>query len=160
MQFSKPYKLLQGKHYSRHGFKLFFSAKPLLFQALFSTNCLYQDPQNPGQINKLWGRSFGLHTKNPARIGWRGCNGTLELFAYLHQNGKIFYEKMGECELREWITFRIEKRKSTIEIEIKGKETRVYSFDDLPQWGYQLYPYFGGQLPAPHQMEIIVKILI
>ena len=61
-----------------------------LVKVVFDQTCLYDMP-NPDRhdINKLFGVGFGDHNNNSARFGWNSNNGRIDLFAFVHKDGKI-----------------------------------------------------------------------
>lgn len=157
----KIYTIPRGKHYSV-GFRpgLVIGRTRLKFRAWFGPSCIYVPQQNPGQVNKLYGMSFGLHQNHSARIGWRSDGKGIELFAYLYlgpRDRRI--EPLLHVATEIWTTFEIFRRKKMILITVNESLERQYFLKAPSRWGYTLYPYFGGDLPAPHTMSIKIEVL-
>lgn len=129
----------------------------------FSKECLYKLNDNFDQINKLYGVSFGKVHSDSARFGWRCTNEkNIEIFAYCYINKERVYRKICECNVEEWVNLNLiikpkfyeftselpDGEISKIKIEKKGK----FKFYKL--FIYKLFPYFGGKIPSPHDMEI------
>lgn len=132
----------------------------------FMPNCKYQLLENYDQVNKLFGFSEGFHHWNSARIGWRCVDGeNIELLAYCYINGQRIIKPMITCKPGTWVFCNIQSKPSkyvlkalspnnqsiTISVD-KGKKWSIYTFFKL--FIYKLFPYFGGKIAAPHDMEI------
>jgi hypothetical protein len=148
-------------------------------RVIFTKSCLYI-PEKERDWNKLFGWSYGLHHNNSVRIGWRaGVNYyeedtrgdavpvlsyDIELCLYLYQDGHRYVYPLPT-------NIDIEKG-YMIELEVKDKEVQVIVTLDNKKiidrtvstpklkttwWGYKLFPYFGGQEKAPHNMVIYLR---
>jgi len=137
----------------------------------FSKNCTYKLTENFDQINKLYGFSEGFHHWNSARIGWRCVNGVdIELLAYCYLNGKRTSKQLLICKADEWVFCSIQNKNSKYVFRVivnenqvitasvdKDKKFSIYSLFKL--FIYRLYPYFGGKISAPHDMDIqLIKL--
>jgi hypothetical protein len=137
----------------------------------FSKNCLYKLEENYDQVNKLFGFSEGFHHWNSARIGWRCVDGeNIELLAYCYVNKKRIIKPMLTCKPETWVFFNIQNKGSkyvlkalvpnnnsiTVSVD-KDKKAAIYGIFKL--FIYRLYPYFGGKIAAPHDMDLkIIKL--
>ncbi len=131
----------------------------------FQSNCIYKLTENYDQINKLYGFSEGFHHWNSARIGWRCVDGKkIELLAYAYIDGVRITKSMAKVSPESWILCNIQNQSSkyvfkvvtinqnvTISLD-KGKKSFLYSFFKL--FMYRLYPYFGGKISAPNNMNL------
>ncbi|WP_205500920.1 hypothetical protein [Rufibacter psychrotolerans] len=151
-----------GDHETTNPFKGLVTSR-LAFQVTFDSTAIYQtkDPQNQADINKLFGMADcgSFHHQNSARFGWRWYNNRLELLAYSYVAGKntstfitaVDLKKPTVCELR------LEDNKYVFKVgDKKVEQTRGCTGEGK---GYQLYPYFGGDETAPHQINIKLKPL-
>ena len=155
MSQNQTFTIKKGGHASSHGFHLYLFKGELQFSAILGPDCLYADSQIPGQVNKIFGLSFGIHSTRSVRVGWRGHRGEIEFNTYVHlPDGTVKVDPLGPVEAGKVAFFRIWKTDSTVSVEMQGGARWDYTFDKLPFWGYRLYPYFGGNLPAPHEMNI------
>lgn len=137
----------------------------------FSDSCAYKLTENYDQINKLYGFAEGFHHWNSARIGWRCVDGVnIELMAYAYTNGKRISKPMLKCKTGEWIFCCIQKKqgKYVFKALCPTRDSITVSIDMDKKWSfyslfklftYKLYPYFGGKISAPNDMDIsIVKL--
>ena len=162
----------KGNHYSD---RVFYKAMyPMNFyhyssyEVLFDSSCAY-DLGGPDQkdINKLFGFSSGLdHHKESARFGWVYNGGLIELWSYCYVDGQ---RRSGYlCSL-------LMNEKYTLDLSVSGSETCyrfiVHHNDSLYHtsevykgitwdFGYNLWPYFGGNRTAPHDIRIYMRSLI
>lgn len=67
-------------------------------------------------------------------------------------------EKLGALNIGETATFSITLLGEDYEFNFKGESTRIKRGTDCEKGLYYLlYPYFGGNEPAPHQVRIYIK---
>lgn len=129
------------------------------FKAKFYPNCIYKDPQSPGQINKLAGIAYGRHHNCSARIGWRSDGESIEVLAYVYvEPEKFVFETIAMIDVQEWHQFSIYRKGKTVEISMDGGLAHCFQLKSPFPIGYQLFPYFGGTMPAPHEMLIEVEV--
>ncbi len=145
------------------------------FYALFDNSAVYNlNNADQYDINKLWGFSEGFNNQyNSCRIGWAYHDGTfdgtndmslskLRLFAYSYAKGKVYWKEITSvplntdiyCSIKlsgsSYICTAIVKGVSKSATVPRGTKTSTAS-------GYQQYPYFGGNQPAPQDIFIRIK---
>ena len=173
----KNFKIKKGEHSSGFHFGFTFKRK-VTFKAILDESCLYTIADNDRfDENKLFGFSSTYnHMIQSARIGWRCVDGEkFEIVTYSHENGKIDFadiKVLGEvlpnqpflCSIVEppyykndpkayyVFTFRIEGD-SNISFTKNEKSKSYFPFQ------YFLFPYFGGNKTAPHDMSIKIELL-
>lgn len=112
-------------------------------------------------INKLIGFSdCGQHHQSEsARIGWRWFNDELQILAYTYLQGDLSFELMGAIPLNTEIDLAIRIVGDTYEYSGTGltSVTMTRTSDCQAGDNYWLWPYFGGNQPAPHQVTIRMK---
>lgn len=134
----------------------------LKFIVRFDSTAIYQTiaPENQYDINKLYGFSDNNadHHQFSVRIGWRWSDGALRLFGYIYNNGVMSFEELGtisigtenSCSIKITATdYMFSLNKITINMH-RASTTATAT-------GYQLYPYFGGDETAPHDVHIWIK---
>jgi c-di-AMP phosphodiesterase-like protein len=141
----------------------FNKTKNVSKQFVFSDSCRYNS-DDISCVNKLYGISFGLHHKNSVRFGWNynELSGRMVLYAYIYKNGvRYIYKLSDEINIGQLYTYDIlisnyNKITFVITRNIDNKTMGIQdiAFDNLPRWGYKLYPYFGGDSKAPHKIKI------
>ena len=164
----KWYRIKEGNHYSFHWPKLYFGNKTEFdIDITLGVGCRYQFyGSDSSDINKLFGVSFGYHHKNSIRIGWNHhTDGRFCLFYYAYNKGIRVDRVIGYCSQHERVNIKIKLNFNKDLVEITSKNfisitsipivTRQVSFK-FPKFkiGYYLFPYFGGNCKAPHDMNI------
>jgi hypothetical protein len=156
--FAKTYVLKKGKHGGIHlAVKLNDFAEQ---RVRFDESSTYQtkDPKNQGDINKLFGFSdcYSFHQKNSARFGWRWYNDNLEIHAYSYVKGKRDSKFIQKIDQNKYYDMRIETDGSEYVFSIDGQESVRLPRGCSQKFNvkYKLYPYFGGDETAPHDIRI------
>lgn len=157
------YTIPQGNQYCLQTSFLQVTEDSLVFDVVFDSTAMYTtaSPANQGDINKLFGFSdcSSLHQVNSARFGWRYYKNNLELWAYCYSNSIRSYTLISIININT---------KYTCTIVAKGTDYIFYLNHSNPiimQRGctggmqYRLYPYFGGDELAPHDINIWIKKL-
>lgn len=155
------YVIEEGDHYSTTAFTI-PSGQEESFATIFDDSAVYEteDSANQGDINKLWGFSdcSSHHHTHSARFGWRWYDDALEIHAYTYVDGTRISELVDVVDIDV---------SSDYGIEIDGDEY-VFTLDGVAvtmERGctgsgglrYQLYPYFGGDETAPHDVTIYIQ---
>ena len=142
----------------------------------FDSTCLYSFGTNEdSDINKAFGWGVGLVNDHSLRIGWNCRSGEgINLYAYIHYQGKrwlipkdsVISGNKGQIiggifKSNIPIVCRIERSKETITftaIQSGRTERLIIKFYGFPDgFGWYQWPYFGGNMTAPHQMKIILE---
>lgn len=158
------YHIARGEHYSDQSTFAPVSYKEQKFLVKFDSSAVYQtiDAANQYDINKLYGFSDNgkQHHEFSARIGWRWSDGALRLFGYIYNNTVVSYQEIGAVSIGEQHTCSIKVNGSSYIFTVDGKSITMprESAGDMAT-GYKLYPYFGGDETAPHDMTIFIKEL-
>lgn len=146
------------------------SGTSMNFTVKFDSTAIYPavitDYNHAYDVNKLWGFSEGLSNQyNSARIGWRWLNDRLELLAYVYIRGTLLRDPVSydppliktvaigsevTCSIAVSGSNYIFTVDGTVVSTPRGTTSSRYS-------GYQQYPYFGGNLTAPHLINIFIK---
>lgn len=156
------YVIPKGEHYATaNSYKLVESAE-MKFTVRFDSTCIYKttDPQNQLDINKLYGFSDngGMHHQFSARFGWRWSGGALRLFAYTYNNGVRESKELTTIAINKEVhcAIRINKAAYVFTVDEKAETMPRQSTTAMAK-GYKLYPYFGGDEAAPHEVRIWIK---
>ena len=163
----KVYTIPQGKHSSGFHFRPHIGKKFLQYDVMFDrTSQYYHGNIDQYDINKLFGLSFGHHHKNSVRFGWRSLGNltsSIEILAYCYVDGKRMTDDesaifVAMVDANEFYTYRINvcEKDFTLTIFNKGQVSGKVEITHrgIPFWGYHLYPYFGGNRKAPHDINI------
>lgn len=154
----------KDKHYPETGSYSKFNGTIIQFKAIFDSSAIYQTKlsSNQNDINKLYGvADCGTHHhENSARFGWRWNGQTVEIFAYYYVNKVRNFVKLGNAGIGEENRYVISIEGDQYVFQYNDKITKVKRHCDSPSFdGYLLYPYFGGDETAPHDISIHISAL-
>jgi hypothetical protein len=132
------------------------------FTVKFDSSSIYTtvDPDNQYDINKLYGFSDNNahHHQFSARIGWRWSDNALRLFGYNYNNGIAEYKEIARIEVGEEIECSISIQSDQYVFKVNGRTLSMPRATKAEKAiGYKLYPYFGGNETAPHDIHIWIK---
>jgi len=159
---------IRKSHHHSDGFlfKLFSSihiSNRLEYIVEFDPSCIYELPnEDQYDINKLFGFSSGYHHTNSARFGWNWDGKHLHIYSYCYINKKRDISYICSIELEKEYKFIIIDKKTQYLFTIIDQEiNHIYQTSINKQStllpGYQLWPYFGGNCKAPHNIKISLK---
>lgn len=157
------FKIKQGQHSSnQHLYKIanyFNLSNKMAFAVTFTDSCAY-DLHSIDQldINKLFGFSNGKHHDNSARFGWSYINNKIQLWAYYYNNGQRKNKLLTILELNKPYQLYLRVVETKYQFAV-ADTTRALALLRVPKgtdknFGYRLWPYFGGNSVSPHDMEI------
>ena len=156
------YTIKQGDHFTEKNFYKPVEVSELKFLVKFDSSAIYQTntEENQYDINKLYGFSDNNthHHLYSARFGWSWNNNSLRLYGYVYNEGKVVKTELGTVAIGTEIS---------CSIKIAGNQY-IFSMNDvqinmprnsttLVAKGYLLYPYFGGDETAPHDIRVWIK---
>lgn len=157
------YRILKGNHYCDISAIKAITLTEQNFKVKFDSTAVYKTltEDNQFDINKLYGFSEGLDPhKNSARIGWSYNKDSLRLYGYVYNNSSLLSQEIATCKIGEVIrcSIRPDKRNYVFTVNDKSISLERDALPDIVQ-GYQLYPYFGGDEVAPHNINIFISVL-
>jgi len=139
----KTYLIKKGKHYSLNILNKIIAIEKVKITFRFDESAIYNiEGDDMKDWNKLFGFSRGFHHHNSVRLGWRWNNNTskIEITKYEYIDGvRKYYDPILSINPNET---------HSLEIEIANKNSC--------KLGYSLHPFFGGNVPAPHDVRIQV----
>lgn len=154
------YNIRRGEHYCRENVPEWIEGTQLNVTAYFNESNLYEQPHQNADINKLMGFNEG-HPHDSARIGWKVINGQIYVYPYVHYKGKNLGAENPEgflMPLRTPLLFCIKVIPGSYVFNLNGHwVTLPRNSQEKKFSGWKLYPYFGGDLPAPHNMSFGIK---
>ncbi|WP_162426410.1 hypothetical protein [Pontibacter pudoricolor] len=156
------YTIKKGEHDTKSPLTL-RTVSTLKFEATFNASAVYQtiEKVNQADINKLYGISDCNtdHHSNSARYGWRWYNNHLEIHAYTYLNKVRKSELVGVVELNKPYSYEIQLLDNKYVFKLNDKTVELPRHCTGKGESYQLYPYFGGDEVAPHDITIAIKEL-
>lgn len=148
--------ILKGKHPSVRKIKL-FKQNLFTFSFRFDESAKY-DLLDVDQYdtNKLIGFKYGIDPhKNSARFGWRWSldKQHIVIVGYSYVNGDRSIFDIGYCLPNESCNGEIEVTDKEFIYRFRGVEYKAAKTKNS-MWKFFLFPYFGGNKKAPHNINI------
>ncbi|RED97002.1 hypothetical protein [Marinoscillum furvescens] len=154
----------KGHHYSKKTIQL-LQSNTLYFDVIFDETAKYQalTKENQWDTHKLLGFSDcnSHHHKNSARFGWRWVDNELQIMAYCYTNGNRIIEPIGTVALNTVNTFRLTMTSNTYDFQL-NHQTKISierSANCSKGLYYMLFPYFGGNEVAPHDIHLQIRMI-
>lgn len=155
------YTILQGAHYCDKTNLQTFSDSQLVFKVKFDSSAIYQsaNPGNQNDVNKLLGFSEGTdHHLNSARIGWAWYKNKLRLYAYVYSNGIRLIKEIIAIDIGAEVRCKVLVTPGNYVFFVDSTRVVVErSLGGAPLAGYRLFPYFGGDEVAPHNIRVQIQ---
>ena len=161
----RSFLIKKGEHYATTRVVESLQSNVLSFKARFDESAIYHFDEQGFQDckNKLLGFSDcnSMHHENSARFAWQWYNDQLEVWAYCYVNSERVEQFVGVVDINELNNYEISLTSNEYVFRLNGKEPVRISRGNVCDKGvyYMLWPYFGGTLPAPHDVHIDIKIL-
>ena len=161
---SRNFVVSEGEHYSSPRLVQSLQSNTLNFTATFNQTAIYQfeDAGFQDSKNKLLGFSDcnSLHHENSARFAWQWYNEQLEIYAYCYVNGVREEKFLGTVELYKKNKYQLKVIGSNYIFQLNNQEPVYMKRGNTCDKGiyYMLWPYFGGTIPAPHDVHISLEI--
>lgn len=151
-----------GAHYAQPNAYRPFSGPEIRFEGIFDSSAIYRNVAagNQADINKLFGVSDGNdhHQVNSARFGWNWNGKQVEIYAYCYVNRVRTWKLLGTATIGQRCTYQLKAAGHHYEFDFNGHMIQMdRGVSDSLLTGYTLYPYFGGDEPAPHDIRIYLK---
>lgn len=156
------YTIRAGAHFADQNNYKAVETDELNFTVRFDSSAIYQSciALNQYDINKLYGFSDngGRHHDYSARFGWRWSAGALRLFAYVYNAGAVVSKELATVRIGAEVPCRIKVMPDSYLFYCAGQLTALPRKSATAKGkGYLLYPYFGGDEAAPHDIAIWIK---
>jgi hypothetical protein len=150
-----------NQYCNSNGFKTIETTE-MKFVVKFDSTAIYETmlPENQYDINKLYGFSDNNsdHHQYSARFGWRWSDKALRLFAYVYNQGTVVSKELATVAIGAETNCSIKAVNNNYLFTVNGITTQIPRLSATEKAkGYQLYPYFGGDETAPHQINIWIK---
>jgi len=164
--------LIKNGHHKPVGIHLGLTfTNKITFKASFDPSCLYHfGDVDDYDTNKLCGfSSTWNHMIQSARVGWRSLDGkTIQILTYTHSQHQISLNEiyiLGVVNPNEVFYCTIENVRYMFRYSFqKENYSNIVTLSNIktPDWfpfHYYLFPFFGGNKTAPHDMKIYLKTL-
>ena len=153
----------KGSHYSLPRVSQVLQNQRLSFDARFNSTAKYNlgDPALQSSKNKLMGfcDCNSLPHENSARFTWQWFNDRLEIYAYCYVNGDRNEEFIGVVDIDEYNHYELELTSDSYIFRLNNLPAVIMKRGSTCNTGayFKLWPYFGGQIPAPHDVAIDIR---
>jgi len=128
---------------------------------LFDSSAIYNtvDSLNQRDVNKLigWSDCGTRHTENSIRFGWRWLDNSLQILWFKHEHGDFSFGIIDSVSLCEPHIYELNIWRWNYGLCVDGKCVYVNRNCPVEDKKYMLYPYFGGDETAPHDIKIQIK---
>ena len=153
-----------GAQYSNNEGTVAVKTTEYKFEVYFDSSAIYTLPAaDQHDINKLSGfaDNAAIHLQYSARFGWRWSDTRLRLFGFVHNAGVIQEKEIGAIEIGRIYSCSIKVNGNTYVFNVDGlgSVTLPRAATTAAAEGYRLYPYFGGNNTAPHEIRLWLKYL-
>ena len=158
----KKYVINKGKHFSSGWWLRFLNfhlnVNTFKFFAKLTPSCYWSPPQNIDDYEKniICGVGFGInHNKNSIRIAWVpnfSRTNYFKLFAYYYDGANKHNNSIFLCEVEADQEIKIELYRTNNKNYYVYVNESCLKIDNLikdKNWGFYLFPYFGGNNSAP-----------
>ena len=150
----------EGRHRSTYALRY---SKDTVFSwnIMFDSSAIYKcvDSVNQYDVNKLigWSDCGDNHMDNSIRFGWRWLNDSLEIHWFKHEHGEFSFDLIKRVSICEEHYYELTISTWDYKLSVDGTYVHVPKNCPDEYRRYQLYPYFGGDEPAPHDITIKIK---
>lgn len=152
-----------GEHYASPRMTESLQRHKLAFEARFDSSAIYdfRDKALQSNKNKLMGFADcnSVHHENSARFAWQWYNNRLEIYAYCYVNGERKEAFVGTAELNRYHKFELSMEDDFYVFRLNQEAAVYIKRGNVCRSGiyYKMWPYFGGSIPAPHDVHISIK---
>jgi hypothetical protein len=167
------YLIKKGNHYASMSIfeklgAIGWNIRTLSMRFIFRNECWWSPPRNTDDhdLNKLAGIGFGTnHHNNSVRLAWVpdfANPGMINVYGYTYDEKKegqkhtsVFIKSV---HVQEPVTGKIESREGKYFITVKDVTVTMDNVKSDPNLCLRLFPYFGGNNTAPHDMVIELEM--
>jgi hypothetical protein len=156
------YIIRQGNQFCDQSAYAPIETSEMKFVVKFDSSAIYETTlaENQNDINKLFGFADNNsdHHQFSARIGWRWSENALRLFAYVYNNGSRDSKEICSVKIGAEINCSIRVAENNYLFQVNQASVNMPRLSTTENAkGYQLYPYFGGDETAPHEINIWIR---
>jgi hypothetical protein len=163
------YKIKKGDHYCSMSIfekigALGWKVKTMEVKFLFRSECWWAPPRNNDDLdqNKLAGIGFGMnHHKNSVRFTWVpdfDKPNVIKIYGYTYDekksDPKFTYAYITSVNVLQPCQGKIESIGNQYRLTVNGTVITMDNTNSDPGLCFRLFPYFGGNNTAPHDMTI------
>jgi len=152
----------KGEHYSSQSAIIVLNTPRIKCDVIFDSSAIYQSNQsyNQADVNKLIGFSDcgEGHHENSARLGWNWNGSQIVIYAYAYSGTERIILPIDSVKIGKAISCSVEAIEGTYHFAVGESKVRIQRFcGNYTGSFYKLFPYFGGDETAPHDIRIYIK---
>lgn len=153
----------KNEHYSTPRLVEFLQGTRMAFEARFDASAIYDlgDIASQSNKNKLLGFADcnSQHHENSARFAWQWFDDRLEIYAYCYVDGQRMEQFLGTVPIDTFVRYEIELSTDSYIFRLNDDTLAIVPRGQVCRTGifYKLWPYFGGSVPAPHDVRIQIR---
>jgi len=155
------YLIKSGNHYCEQNLPQIMNRSSMSARITFDSSAIYTSvtTDNQGDVNKLMGFSDcgNDHQQNSARLGWSWSGQSLVLYAYSYVNKVRIIKNLGNFGLNKPINCSIKAENGYYYFKADNVSDSIARYcSGYDSSRYKLFPYFGGDETAPHDVKILI----
>jgi len=156
------YVIKKGEHYSNQSGITVLKTARIKCDVIFDSSAIYQNSQayNQGDVNKLIGFSDcgAGHHENSARLGWNWNGSQIVIYAYAYSGTQRIIQAIDSVKIGRTISCSVEAIEGNYHFAVGESKVSIQRFcGNYTGEFYKLFPYFGGDETAPHDIRIYIK---
>lgn len=158
---TSEYWIKAGNHYCEQEQMEFMTDPAIQAMVTFDSSAVYtsQVANNQGDVNKLIGFSDcgANHQENSARLGWSWNGRKFVVYAYAYVNKTRIIKTLDSVDVKQSFPCSVKGRGYYNYFKVNDHTDSVErACAGYTGYHYKLFPYFGGDEAAPHDMRIVV----
>ena len=155
------YLIRQGSHFCEQNAAELMIDPVIHATVTFDSSAIYtsQDAVNQGDVNKLIGFSdCGTnHQENSARLGWSWNGKKVVVYAYAYINKIRTIKTLGTVDINQSFPCSVKAGTDYYYFTVNNRTDSMTRFcTGQTGYRYKLFPYFGGDEAAPHDVRVVV----
>lgn len=160
----RNYIIRQGGHTNIFEGLNLFQKDSMAFYFSFDSTAIYQtvDPKNQADWNKLMGFSDcqSHHHQNSARLVWRWTEGVgVEIGEYYYISRNREYKGITKVNIGDTVFASVSAGNGYYTLQVGDVISEKIKKCNNRLASYLLYPYFGGDEVAPHNINVHIRHL-
>ena len=156
------YFINKGQHYSAQSAQVVLNTPSIKCDVIFDSSAIYQniEANNQLDVNKLIGYSDcgAGHHENSARLGWNWNGSQIVIYAYAYSGTQRIILPIDSVKIGKAFYCSIEAIEGNYHFAVADKKVTIQRFcNNYTGTFFKLFPYFGGDETAPHDIRIYIR---
>lgn len=152
----------KGQHYSAQSTQTVMNVASIKCDVIFDSSAIYQNTEvnNQLDVNKLIGFSDcgAGHHENSARLGWNWNGSQIVVYAYAYSGTQRITLPIDSVKIGKSFYCSVEAIEGNYHFAVADKKVTIQRFCNSYSGSfYKLFPYFGGDETAPHDIRIYIR---